>query len=585
MTRRIYIFDTTLRDGEQAPGISLNLREKVEIAEQLARLEVDIIEAGFPVTSPGEFEAVKAIAKNVKGPVICGLARTDRNDIDWAWEAIMFSERPLIHTFLSTSEYHMKYQLKKTRKQVLEMTREAVSYAKKYVEHVEFSAMDATRSDPKFLYQVYSEAIKAGATVVNVPDTVGYAVPDEFAALVKGIMNNVPGIEDVVISVHCHNDLGLAVANSLAAVEVGARQIECAINGIGERAGNTSLEEIVMIINTRKDALDMSTGVNTKEIYQASRLVSMLTGYNVQPNKAVVGDNAFAHESGIHQDGVLKHRVTYEIMNPEEVGLVESEIYLGKHSGRHALKTKLEEMGFYLDDKGLERAFMRFKELAGKKKEIAVKDLEAIALDEIRTLEELFQLEYMQSSSGSGAIPIAAVKLTKENKSYEATATGDGQVDAVCKAILKASRVKARLKSYQVQAVTRGLDAMGDVSVKIDIAGHDVVGRGVSPDIIEASARAYVNAINRAMQKGLLEKKKLARKAKSKAGKAKAAAPKAKTAAKPKAKTAGKAKTAAKPKAKTAGKAKAAAPKAKTAAKPKSKTAAKPKSKTKTSSK
>ena len=484
----------------------------------------------------------------------------------------MFSERPLIHTFLSTSEYHMKYQLKKTRKQVLEMTREAVSYAKKYVENVEFSAMDATRSDPKFLYQVYNEAIKAGATVINIPDTVGYAVPDEFAALVKGVVNNVPGIEDVVVSVHCHNDLGLAVANSLAAAKVGARQIECAINGIGERAGNASLEELIMIINTRKDALDMTTGVNTREIYQASRLVSMLTGYNVQPNKAVVGDNAFAHESGIHQDGVLKHRVTYEIMSPEDVGLVESEIYLGKHSGRHALKTKLEEMGFYLDDKGLERAFMRFKELAGKKKEIAVKDLEAIALDEIRTLEELFQLDYMQSSSGSGAIPIAAIKLSKENKSYEATATGDGQVDAVCKAILKATRVKAQLKSYQVQAVTKGLDAIGDVSVKLDIGGHEVVGRGVSPDIIEASARAYVNAINRAMQKGLMEKKKLARKAK--ASKAKTTQPKAKTTAK------------AKPK---AGKAKAAGSKAKAAAKPgsatKARTAAKSKSKAKTSKK
>jgi len=515
MTQRIYIFDTTLRDGEQAPGISLNQREKVEIAEQLARLEVDAIEAGFPVSSPAEFEAVKAIAKNVKGPTICALSRTDRNDIDWAWEALMFAERPLIHTFISTSEYHMKYQLKKGPKQVLEMARDAVAYARKYTENVEFSAMDATRSDPKFLYEVYAAAIKAGATVINIPDTVGYAIPDEFAGLVKGIMDNVPGVENVTVSVHCHNDLGLAVANSLAAARVGARQIECAINGLGERAGNCSLEEIVMIINTRKDATDLTTGVNSREIYQASRLVSMLTGYNVQPNKAVVGDNAFAHESGIHQDGVLKHRVTYEIMQPEEVGLVESEIYLGKHSGRHALKSKLEEMGFYLDDNGLERAFIRFKELAGKKKEVAVKDLEAIALDEIRTLEELFQLDYMQSSSGTGAIPIAAVKISREGKGYEAASTGDGQVDAVCRAILRATKVKAKLKAYQVQAITKGLDAMGDVTVKLDIEGHEVVGRGVSPDIIEASARAYINAINRAVQKGLMEKKKLARKAKS----------------------------------------------------------------------
>ncbi|MEW6552827.1 MAG: 2-isopropylmalate synthase [Actinomycetota bacterium] len=527
MTQRIYIFDTTLRDGEQAPGISLNQREKVEIAEQLARLEVDAIEAGFPVSSPSDFEAVKSIAKNVKGPIICALARTDRNDIDWAWEALMFAERPLIHTFVSTSEYHMKYQLKKGPKQVLEMARDAVAYARKYVENVEFSAMDATRSDPRFLYEVYAAAIKAGATAINIPDTVGYAIPDEFAALVRGVIENVPGAEDVIVSVHCHNDLGLAVANSMAAARVGARQIECAINGLGERAGNCSLEEIVMIINTRKDATDMTTGVKTREIYQASRLVSMLTGYSVQPNKAVVGDNAFAHESGIHQDGVLKHRETYEIMQPEDVGLVESEIYLGKHSGRHALKTKLEEMGFYLDDKGLERAFIRFKELAGKKKEVAVKDLEAIALDEIRTLEELFQLEYMQSSSGTGAVPIAAVKLSREGKSFEATSTGDGQVDAVCRAILKATKIKAKLKAYQVQAITKGLDAMGDVTVKLEIEGDEVVGRGVSPDIIEASARAYINAINRAVQKGLMEKKKLARQAKSSGAAKKAPARKA----------------------------------------------------------
>jgi 2-isopropylmalate synthase len=528
MTERIYIFDTTLRDGEQSPGISLNQREKVEIAEQLARLEVDIIEAGFPVSSPGEFEAVKNIAKNVKGPIICALARAERNDIDWAWEAIMFAERPLIHTFLSTSEYHMKYQIKKSPKQVIEMARDAVAYARKYTENVEFSAMDATRSEPKFLYQVFSEAIKAGATVINVPDTVGYAVPEEFAALIKGIRENVAGIDRVIISVHCHNDLGLAVANSLAALNAGARQVECAINGLGERAGNCSLEEIVMVLNTRRDATDMTTGIKTREIYQASRLVSMLTGYNVQPNKAVVGENAFAHESGIHQDGVLKNKATYEIMSPEDVGLVESEIYLGKHSGRHALKTKLEEMGFYLDDKGLERAYIRFKELADKKKEVAVKDLEAIALDEIRTLEELFQLDYMQSSSGTGAIPIAAVKLSREGKSYEATSTGDGQVDAVCRAVLKATKVRAKLKAYQVQAITKGLDAMGDVTIKLDIEGHEMVGRGVSPDIIEASARAYINAINRAVQKGLFEKKKLARKATS------GAEPKAKT--KPKAK-------------------------------------------------
>ncbi len=512
MTRRIQIFDTTLRDGEQSPGISLNVREKLEIAEQLARLDVDVIEAGFPVSSPGDFEAVKGIAKNVKGPVICALARADRNDIDWAWEAIMFSERPRIHTFISTSESHMKLQLKKTPKQVLEMAREAVAYSRKYVENVEFSCMDATRSDPEFLYKICQAAIKAGASVINIPDTVGYALPSEFAELIKGILTHVD-MGKTTLSVHCHNDLGLAVANSIAAVEAGADQVECAINGLGERAGNCSLEEIVMIVNTRKGALQLATGVNTKEIYQASRLVSMLTGYSVQPNKAVVGENAFAHESGIHQDGVLKDRATYEIMKPQDIGLMEGELYLGKHSGRHALKIKLEEMGFYLDDKGLERAFMRFKELADRKKEVAIKDLEAIALDEIRTLEELFQLEYMQSSSGSGAIPIAAIRLSKEGKGFDATATGDGQVDAVCKAIAKASKVPAKLVSYTVSAITHGLDAMGDVTIKLQIEGHEVVGRGVSPDIIEASARAYVNAINRAIQKGILEKKRLKQKA------------------------------------------------------------------------
>ncbi len=518
MARKVIIFDTTLRDGEQSPGISLNVREKVEIAEQLARLEVDVIEAGFPVSSPGDFEAVKSIAKAIKGPVICALARADRNDIDWAWEAIMYAEQPRIHTFISTSEAHMKYQLRKTPRQVLEMAKDAVAYAKKYVENVEFSAMDATRSDREFLYKVYDAAIRAGATTINIPDTVGYALPDEFAELVKGVMENVPGADRVTVSVHCHDDLGLAVANSLAAAKLGAGQIECAVNGLGERAGNCSLEEVVMAIQTRKDSLQLFTGVNTREIFQTSRLVSMLTGYSVQPNKAVVGENAFAHESGIHQDGVLKHRFTYEIMRPEDIGLVESEIYLGKHSGRHALKAKLEEMGFYLDDKGLERAFIRFKELADRKKEVTVKDLEAIALDEIRTLEELFQLEYMQSSSGSGAIPIAAVILSREGKTYEATATGDGQVDAVCKAIAKASKVKGKLISYQVQAITKGLDAMGDVTIKLDIDGVEVVGRGVSPDIIEASARAYINAINRGIQKGLLEKKKLARKARKAGG-------------------------------------------------------------------
>jgi len=497
MSKKVQIFDTTLRDGEQSPGIALNMREKLEIAEQLARLKVEVIEAGFPIASPGDFEAVTEIAKKIKGPIIAGLARTDDEDIDRAYEAVKHAERPRIHTFVSTSDIHLKHQLKKTKKQVLAMARRAVKRAKRYVEDVEFSAMDATRSDPDYLCRIFEVAIKEGATVINIPDTVGYALPNEFADLVRELIEGTPGMDGVVVSVHCHNDLGLAVANSLAAVEVGARQVECAMNGIGERAGNASLEEMAMIIDTRKDLMGLSTGIKTSEIARTSRLVSMLTGYQVQPNKAIVGANAFAHESGIHQDGILKERSTYEIMKSESIGKVETEIVMGKHSGRHAFRSKLEELGLFLTAEGLAQAFQRFKDLADAKGKVSARDLEALALDEIATIPGQLHLEYSQSSSGTNSIPIASVRLTKGNKRYEAISSGDGQVDALCKAIKKAARFKGRLASYNVEAITGGVDALGDVTIKLEEGGRQVTGRAVGMDIVEASGRAYLNAINR----------------------------------------------------------------------------------------
>ncbi len=497
MSNKVHIFDTTLRDGEQSPGIALNIREKLEIAEQLARLNVDVIEAGFPIASQGDFEAVEAIAKKVKGPIIAGLARTDDEDIDRAYEAIKEAERPRIHTFVSTSDIHLKHQLKKTKREVLAMARRAVRRAKRYVDDVEFSAMDATRSDPDYLCRIFEVAVKEGATVINIPDTVGYALPHEFAALVKDLIKNTPGMDKVIVSVHCHNDLGLAVANSFAALRVGARQVESAVNGIGERAGNASLEEMAMIIDTRKDHMDLSTGINISEIARTSRLVSMLTGYPVQPNKAIVGANAFAHESGIHQDGVIKERSTYEIMKSESIGNIESEIVMGKHSGRHAFRSKIEELGLFLKRDGIDRAFKRFKDLADAKGKVSARDLEALVLDEIGQIPDQLYLEYSQSSSGTNSIPIASVRLKKGNRKYEAIASGDGQVDALCKAIKKAARFKGALASYNVKAITGGVDALGDVTIKLEEGGRQVTGRAIGMDIVEASGRAYLNAINR----------------------------------------------------------------------------------------
>ncbi|MBN1289632.1 MAG: 2-isopropylmalate synthase [Actinobacteria bacterium] len=501
MAERVYIFDTTLRDGEQSPGISLGVREKLEIAEQLQRLGVDIIEAGFPATSKGDFEAVRRISEKISETVVCGLARAVPSDIDTAWEALKNAERPLIHTFISTSDVHLEHQLRKSREEVIEMARQAVSRARSYCPHVEFSPMDATRSDPEFLYRVLEAAIEEGAGILNIPDTVGYAVPDEFAAMIKGIMDNVKGIDTVRVSVHCHNDLGLAVANSIGALRAGARQVECAINGLGERAGNASLEEVVMAIKVREDRLGFETGIVTTEISKTSRLISLLTGYNVQANKAIVGKNAFAHESGIHQDGVLKERTTYEIMDARTIGLTESDIVLGKHSGRHALKEQLERLGHYLEEDELDEAFKRFKELADKKGSLSGDDIEAVALDFIRTEGQEWKLSaYEVHSGGHQAPPSATVTLEREDERVTERAVGDGMVDAACMAIREALGIKARLISFSIEAITGGLDALGDVTVQLDIGGRVVVGRGVATDVVEASARAYLNAVNKVIR-------------------------------------------------------------------------------------
>lgn len=498
---RIYIFDTTLRDGEQSPGISLNTREKLEIAEQLARLGVDVIEAGFPVTSPGDFEAVKTISTKVEGPTVAALARAVPNDIDEAAKALKNAIKPRIHTFIMTSETQVKYQLKKSYDEVVKMAVEAVKLAKSYCDDVEFSPMDATRTDFDFLVRIVGETINYGATVINIPDTVGYALPSEFGELIKRLVAAVPVLKEVVLSVHCHNDLGLAVANSLAAVENGATQVEGAINGLGERAGNTAVEELVMALKVRQNLLNVDTGINTQEITRTSRLVSKLTGYSIQFNKAIVGRNAFAHSSGIHQDGVLKERTTFEIIDPKEIGLSESKLILGKTSGRHAFRTHLEKMGHHLSDAELERAFARFKSLADKKAEISNEDLEALVADEVRTVAEIYAFDYMNVVSASDATPTAKIRLVKEGKAIEETATGDGPVDAVCNAISKATGVETKLLSYNVSSITGGLDAQGDVTINLEIFGQEYLGRGISTDIIEASARAYLNAINKAIGK------------------------------------------------------------------------------------
>jgi len=499
MDNIVRIFDTTLRDGEQSPGASMNVEEKIAVARQLAKMGVDVIEAGFAYSSPGDFDSVRRVALEVEGPVICSLARCKSEDIDAAAEALKGAPRTRIHTFISTSEIHLKHQFKLTREEALQRAVEMVKRAREHVSDVEFSAMDASRTEPAFLYEMIEAVIAAGATTVNIPDTVGYALPDQFGQLIKGIKDNVSNIDKAIISVHCHNDLGLAVANSLAAVVNGARQVECTINGIGERAGNASLEEIVMILKTRKDILGLETNIHTEQIYPASRLVSGITGIMVQPNKAIVGDNAFAHESGIHQDGLLKDKSTYEIMRPESVGISRTTLVLGKHSGRHAFKTRLAELGFDLAGENLDKAFERFKKLADKKKEVFDEDIEAIVQDEVLRLEmpDRYRLVKLNITSGTDSPPAAEVELEVAGKAVREKGTGDGPVDAAYNVIAKMTGTKSRLLKYSVNAITGGTDAQGEVTVRLQEGDTIVLGQGSHTDIIIASAKAYVNALNR----------------------------------------------------------------------------------------
>jgi 2-isopropylmalate synthase len=508
----VRIFDTTLRDGEQSPGATMTSGEKLEVARALARLGVDVIEAGFPAASPDDLAAVQKIAEEVRTPIVCGLARANRNDIDKAWEAVRVAARPRIHTFLATSDLHMKHKLRMSREEVLARVGEMVAYAKSFCEDVEFSPEDAGRSDPGFLHEVLAVAIRAGATTLNIPDTVGYTTPDEFGALIRGIRERVSGVEGVVLSVHCHDDLGLATANTLAGIMAGARQAEVTINGIGERAGNTSLEEIVMTLATRAAHLGLRTGVDATQLVRASRLVSTVTGMTVQPNKAIVGANAFAHESGIHQDGMLKHEATYEIMRPESVGATQTRLVLGKHSGRAALTARLQELGYSFDDAALGRVFNRFKALADRRKSVTDADLEALVHDEGKPQEELYTLEGLLVGCGTQGMPTATVRLRGADGRVRVHASvGTGPVHATFKAIDALVQAPAELLEFSVRSVTEGIDALGEVTVRVralaerdaasaqhDVAGPPVFyGSGADTDIIVASAKAYLKALGR----------------------------------------------------------------------------------------
>ncbi len=495
--KTIKIFDTTLRDGEQSPGCSMNLQEKLEVAHQLEKLKVDVIEAGFAIASPGDFTAVKAIAEAVKDASVASLSRALKKDIDRSWEAVKNAARPRIHTFLATSPIHMEYKLKMKPDEVLAQAVEMVKYAKSLCPDVEFSAEDASRSDPEFLYKVFEGVIKAGATCINVPDTVGYSTPEEFYELIMGIKNNVAGIDKIDLSVHCHNDLGLAVANTLAAVRAGITQAECTINGIGERAGNAALEEVVMGIATRPDLYGYNTNIDTKQIYNASRLVSSITGVSVQPNKAIVGANAFAHEAGIHQHGVLANKKTYEIMTPESIGLSENVIVLGKHSGKHAFEERLKSLGFALEASKIEYYFDRFKELADRKKDVSDMDLRALVEFDAFNVPNEFEFDTFVINSGNRMTATAVVKLLRSGEAREEAATGDGPVDAAFNAIERCTGLSFNLEDYIVRSVTGGKDAQGEVVVKLDKDGKKVRGRGLSTDIVEASVKAYIDAINR----------------------------------------------------------------------------------------
>ena len=499
MEEKIYIFDTTLRDGEQSPGASMNLEEKLKMARQLEALRVDVMEAGFPIASDGDFEAVCQIAKEIRTVVIAGLARATELDIRRAWEALQFAERPRIHTFIATSDIHLKYKLKRSRGQVLEQSAKAVRLARTLCEDVEFSAEDAGRSDLDYLCQIVEVAIGEGATTINIPDTVGYCVPDEFGNIFKVLREKVPSISKARLSSHCHNDLGLAVANSIAAIQNGARQIECTINGIGERAGNASLEEVVMALKVRRDRLGFVTGLLTEEIYKASHLLSNLTGIMVQPNKAIVGKNAFAHEAGIHQDGVLKEALTYEIMTPQSVGIPTNHIVLGKHSGRHGLSKRYETLGYDLTKEELDRAYMLFTKLADKKKSIYDEDLLAIIHDGIRIIPERYHLKYVHATGGNQVLATATVRLNRNEDSLVDTALGDGPVEATYRAIDRITGITGKLIDYSVHAVSKGKDAVGEVFVHVEFDGKSFSGKAASSDIIDASARAYLNAVNKAI--------------------------------------------------------------------------------------
>ncbi len=519
MDNYVRVFDTTLRDGEQSPGATMTSAEKLEVARALAKLGVDVMEAGFPAASPDDLEAVRRIAVEIgnpmdgsRPPIVCGLARASKNDIDKAWEAVQHAARPRIHTFLATSEIHMKYKLKMDREQVLDRVIQMVGHARSLCEDVEFSPEDAGRSDPEFLYLVLGEAIKAGAATLNIPDTVGYTTPDEFGALIAGIIQNTPGIENCIVSTHCHNDLGLATANTLAGIRAGARQAEVTINGIGERAGNTSLEEVVMALHTRRPVFNLATGIDTTQIMHVSKLVSNYTGIVVQPNKAIVGANAFAHEAGIHQDGMLKNQLTYEIMRPEMVGVTQSRLVLGKHSGRHALKARLGELGYALNETELDKAFDRFKNLADKKKDITDADLDALVADEFYQPYEVFVLDGLQVACGTMGMPTATVRLRgPDGVMHIQAAVGTGPVDAAYKAIDAIVRAPSTLLEFAVRAVTEGIDALGEVTVRIEgTNGYHSLnaqketersrtfgGHGADTDIIVASAKAYLAALNK----------------------------------------------------------------------------------------
>lgn len=497
MIEKVFIFDTTLRDGEQSPGASMNTAEKVRLATQLEKLGVDIIEAGFPAASEGDFEAVTEVAKKIKQSEVAALCRATVSDIDRAWKAVCHAARPRIHTFLATSDIHIKYKLKMTREEVVESAVAAVKFARTFTENVEFSAEDGSRTDPDFLCEVFEAVIDAGAKVVNLPDTVGYAIPEEFGNLVKYVIDNTPNMDKAVLSVHCHNDLGLATANTLAAIKAGARQAEVTINGIGERAGNTSLEEIVMAIHTRPTYAAVTTGIQTKHIYQISRLVSMVTGMMVQPNKAIVGANAFAHEAGIHQDGVLKNPMTYEIMKPETIGLNTNRMVMGKHSGKHALLKHIKNMGYDLSDDELKVVFKKFKDLADKKKVVMDEDLEALVNQEILRTSDIYSITYLQVTSGTTVLPMATVKMLMNGREVVGTGSGNGPIDAAFNAVAKLTGTESKLLRFTISALTGGTDAQGEVTVRLKEDECIALGRGSDPDIITASAYAYVNGLNR----------------------------------------------------------------------------------------